>query len=1028
MCYRKRIFALILALSLLASLVLPAAAYREDDFSLITSGQSVTPRATDEECLLKFTPEADGWYAFWSTGNADPNGKLWNEEFENNKHGNTEDRNFIIKAYLSAGRTYYLRAGWDWDPGVSLELHLDALVKAEALELNVGLFSGYAGENCYLTHSFRPMLAIDEAVTWESSDESVATVDNFGYVELVAPGTAVITATSQSGLTATCDIETKSLEQLYPGDSRELSAEDGLAVFLFVPETTGWYLFYSTNATGDPNGAILDEDGDYINLNDDTAPQDLNFLVRASLLAGHTYYLQAETYRGSYTAHLQAAPAPTELLLPESRIKGYPDEKFGLQVNFLPENCYGEEITWTSSNEDVAVVSVYGMVRLVSQGTAIITATSESGLSAQCEVIVKGTEVLTCDVPVTMDGDNGPQWFSFTPETDGWYRFFSTGDGVDPYCTIYNEDKSWEICSSDDGNDVNFDARCQLEAGQTYQIYVDYYFGEGAVTVEMEQMVTATALHLSQSAITADLYHYGLLELSASPDNAISETVTWESSDWDVVEVYDGDLWYAGVGTATITVTSESGLTASCIVTVREPVTITQDQPVTCGTGDSVQTFAFTPESDGVYAFWSTGELDTYAYIYLDGYYYGDDDDSGDFDNFQVWAELEAGKTYYLTAASRFVVEPFTVEISTMKEPEELVLDQDRLLAYVGDYVYLGGYTLLPYPSFDREVTWTYSNPELIDTQWPGEIGCLAPGTVIITATTEDGLSDSIELTILPVPEDVDDYGRCGDSLLYTVTDGVLTVTGEGAMSNNWWYTSCHTVELPEGVTYIGNENFSNSALESITIPSTVTRIGTRAFAWSQLQEVRFLGSAPKLGAGVFEEITATIYYPGDDPTWTEEVMADYGGEITWIPYMEVSGPVVSGTVTTFSEGDTLLELYRNEVLLQTVTVSGKTGSYEFDALTTGSFTLVVRKEGHVTRSYTLDVDAAVVTQDVKLHLPGDVTGDGKINVVDASKVYAHVRETSPLTDEYALACADITGDGNVNVADTSRIYAKAKQ
>ena len=59
----------------------------------------------------------------------------------------------------------------------------------------------------------------------------------------------------------------------------------------------------------------------------------------------------------------------------------------------------------------------------------------------------------------------------------------------------------------------------------------------------------------------------------------------------------------------------------------------------------------------------------------------------------------------------------------------------------------------------------------------------------------------------------------------------------------------------------------------------------------------------------------------------------------------------------------------------------------------------------------------------MKIHLRGDITGDGRVNAGDHSKLYAHIRKTSLLTD-YALLCADVTGDGKINAGDHSRLYA----
>jgi hypothetical protein len=55
------------------------------------------------------------------------------------------------------------------------------------------------------------------------------------------------------------------------------------------------------------------------------------------------------------------------------------------------------------------------------------------------------------------------------------------------------------------------------------------------------------------------------------------------------------------------------------------------------------------------------------------------------------------------------------------------------------------------------------------------------------------------------------------------------------------------------------------------------------------------------------------------------------------------------------------------------------------------------------------------------------VTGDGKVNMGDAARLYAHIRGTSLITAPAILAVADTSGDGKLNLGDTARILAHAK-
>ena len=54
---------------------------------------------------------------------------------------------------------------------------------------------------------------------------------------------------------------------------------------------------------------------------------------------------------------------------------------------------------------------------------------------------------------------------------------------------------------------------------------------------------------------------------------------------------------------------------------------------------------------------------------------------------------------------------------------------------------------------------------------------------------------------------------------------------------------------------------------------------------------------------------------------------------------------------------------------------------------------------------------------------PGDITGDGKVNMADVAKLYAHIKSTNVLTDENILDRCDITGEGKVNMADVAKLY-----
>lgn len=101
---------------------------------------------------------------------------------------------------------------------------------------------------------------------------------------------------------------------------------------------------------------------------------------------------------------------------------------------------------------------------------------------------------------------------------------------------------------------------------------------------------------------------------------------------------------------------------------------------------------------------------------------------------------------------------------------------------------------------------------------------------------------------------------------------------------------SCDQLEsvfLPESVETLGEYLFSYCQnLKTITIPAGVRSIEFGAFDHCErLEQVIFEGDAPELGENLFLETTADVYYPADNPTWTADILHNYGGSITWIPY-----------------------------------------------------------------------------------------------------------------------------------------------
>ena len=136
-----------------------------------------------------------------------------------------------------------------------------------------------------------------------------------------------------------------------------------------------------------------------------------------------------------------------------------------------------------------------------------------------------------------------------------------------------------------------------------------------------------------------------------------------------------------------------------------------------------------------------------------------------------------------------------------------------------------------------------------------------------------------------------------------------------------------------------------------------------------------------------------------------------------------LSGSLLTGgteaepvTITLSSQGE--------EAYTATVT----TDAYTITDILPGTYEITVTKSGYVPLPMELTLEPGDTVLDIQLCIPGDVTGDGRLNIGDVGKVYSHVRGSKKLEEAYVLLCADYNGDGTVNIGDTGKLYSLVRQ
>ena len=144
------------------------------------------------------------------------------------------------------------------------------------------------------------------------------------------------------------------------------------------------------------------------------------------------------------------------------------------------------------------------------------------------------------------------------------------------------------------------------------------------------------------------------------------------------------------------------------------------------------------------------------------------------------------------------------------------------------------------------------------------------------------------------------------------------------------------------------------------------------------------------------------------------------------VPPASPTGVTVRGTVTSFGN-DTdkvtihLIEQGKTEASHETV-VQGKTASYSILNVASGTYTMKVMKQNHVTREYTLTVGSNDVTQNAEISLLGDVNMDGNVDADDVTVLLRHVSRIELLSSDYATVLGNVTGDTATDADDVTKL------
>ena len=246
------------------------------------------------------------------------------------------------------------------------------------LRMNRACASIKRGGSISLGAVVSPWDASNKSVTWRSSNTRVATVDSRGTVRAVGKGTASITATAKdgSGKRSSCTI---TVTQPVTGISLNRTS---------ASMKTGNTL--SLSASVSPLSA---NNRGLTWKSSNTSVVTVNSTGQVKAVGRGTATITAVANDGSgkkAACSITVVQPVTGISLNKTSVSMKTGESLLLSAAVSPSNANNRNVTWRSSDANVATVNINGSVKAVGEGTATIIATANdgSGKNSACHITV----------------------------------------------------------------------------------------------------------------------------------------------------------------------------------------------------------------------------------------------------------------------------------------------------------------------------------------------------------------------------------------------------------------------------------------------------------------------------------------------------------------------------------------------------------------------------------------------------------------------------------------------------------------
>lgn len=579
------------------------------------------------------------------------------------------------------------------------------------------------GETYAISYSVLPVTAVDKTLSWETSDPAIATVNAFGVVTAVGIGACTITGISNSSPTV-MDSYLLTVEKIVPVQTINVTVKPTMSLgevayssYEVLPADASfkevtWSSSDSSIVTVNEYGVVTAVGGGFATITA-TSKSDSNVY-------------------GTYGITVVIVPVTwisivgrTTILVDESAYLGYA---------VLPATASLTDVTWKSSNPEVATVDATGKITGVSAGVTTITAKATDGSEVEGSVALMVTKSQVLVESIKVSGQTTlkvSESFTAVAEVTPIYAYEKAVYWSSDNPAVATVDQNGVVKGIAEGTAV-------ISAQAT-----DGTLVKGSLEVKvMNSVKLVTNVIASGKSVlypsAVDYPVYGIL-----PTDADNQTVTWSTSDAKIAKVdpYYGTVTAVAAGTATITATANdgSGVSGSYTVTVKSSIVDVKKVAVygtpSMGVGKTQNmSYEIWPaNADILTVTWKSSNTSI-----------------AKVNEFGVVTALKTG-IVAITATSTSnpdVSGSFIINVTNTNVPVSRVEVYGNPAMHVSDTQYLG-YGILPANADNKSVKWSTSNPAIATVdETLGIVKALAVGKVVITATARDDSGEKASITI----------------------------------------------------------------------------------------------------------------------------------------------------------------------------------------------------------------------------------------------------------------------------------------